>query len=141
MDTSCAHPLGTSIEAVPHEKHMYQTRHQTRASHKSEAEPHLVLGKSSSGTIGTFVEDLAVLVEEAPNEQLDALEDDGTPLLRVQGGAVERRDLGAGVRIGHLLLELVGAAEDLVLATSARDSCATAAIDAVECQSASTPEC
>ena len=74
-----------------------------------------VLGKSSSGTIGTFVEDLAVLVEEAPNEQLEALEDDGTPLLRVQGGAVERRDLVACVRIVHRLLELVGAAEDLVL--------------------------
>ena len=56
-----------------------------------------------------------MLVEEAPNKQLDALEDDGTPLLRVQGGAVERRDLVAGVRTGHRLLELVGAAEDLVL--------------------------
>ena len=37
------------------------------------------------GAIGTFVEDLAVLVEEAPNQQLDALEDDGTSLLRAQG--------------------------------------------------------
>ena len=73
------------------------------------------LGKSSSRTIRTFVEDLAVLVEEAPKEQLDALEDDGTPLLRVQGGAVERRDLVARVRFVHRLLELVGAAEDLVL--------------------------
>ena len=43
-----------------------------------------------------------------------ALEDDGTPLLRVQGGAVQRRDLVADVRIRNGLLELVGAAEDLV---------------------------
>ena len=42
-----------------------------------------------------------------------ALEDDGTPLLRVQGGAVQRRDLVADVRIRNGLLELVGAAEDL----------------------------
>ena len=40
--THHVHPIGTSIEAVPHEKHMYETRHQTRASHKSEGEPHLV---------------------------------------------------------------------------------------------------